>query len=366
MEGLFAETVETARGVLGDEHPITIQSMFMLGEIYRVQEQYDDAEPLMEGSVQLSRRVLGDEHFWTLFYMHYLANLYRDQGRYEDAGQLFVKVIEVRLRLLGEKHELTQLSITELGNMYTDQGRHDAAEQLFIKTLERRRRLLGDKDPLTEDSFGKLCLLYEMSGQYDKLEALFLMWFGRQRTELDEGDAVLADRLNTRARFQAAYIAAELRNGPEAIENATKACELTNWKAGTYVDTLAAAYAEAGDFASAIEWQKKAIDLLTEEERPLHRPDFESRLKLYESGQPARQSVVRTVAWINYSRGQYEEAERMLIKALEFSRRVLGEEHSETQACHEDFVKLYEAWGKPEKAEEWRAKFSRKQDVQEQ
>jgi tetratricopeptide (TPR) repeat protein len=142
-------------------------------------------------------------------------------------------------------------------------------------------------------------------------------------------------------------------------ENATKACELTNWKNGRYVGTLAAAYAEAGDFASAIEWQKKAIDLLTEEGRPLQQPYFESRLKLYESGQPARQSFVRAVAWLHYlydSRGQFEEVERRLIKALEFSRRVLGEEHSETLACREDFVKLYEAWGKPEKAEEWRAK----------
>ncbi len=360
---LITRALEISQRVLGNEHPITILSMFVLGATYASQEQDDDAEPLMEESVQLSRRVLGDEHFWTLFYMHNLAILYRDLGRYEDAGPLLVKVIEGQLRLFGEKHQDTQRSITQLGDMYKDQGLHDAAEQLFIKTLERRRRLLGDKDSLTETSFAELCLLYEMLGQYDKLETLFLMWFGRQRAELDEGDAVYLD---ARAWFQAAYIAAELRNGPEAIENATKACELTDWKAGTHVGTLAAAYAETGDFASAIKWQKKAIDLLTEEERPLYGPEFESRLKLYESRQPARQSFVRAVAWVNYSRGQYSEAEQMLIEALEFSRRVLGEEHSETQACLEDFVRLYEAWDKPEKAEEWRAKPPRKEGTEEE
>jgi hypothetical protein len=46
----------------------------------------------------------------------------------------------------------------------------------------------------------------------------------------------------------------------------------------------------------------------------------------------------------------------MLIKSLDFSRRLLGEEHPETRACLEHFVLLYEAWGKPEKAEQWRAK----------
>jgi len=288
--------------------------------------------------------------------MHHLAYLYRDQGRYDDAGQLFTKVIEGRLHLLGEKSGLTQRSITELVNMYVDQGRHDAAEQLLIKTLERRRRLIGEEHWLTQGCITELWLLYETSGQDDKLKALLLKQFERQRPELDEDDAVLAAYLNGRAWLQATYLADELRNGPEAIENATKACELTNWQIPEYVDTLAAAYAETGDFDSAIKWQKKATELLTDEQRSLHRSDFEWRVKLYESRQPARQSLVRNRAWLNMRQGQYEEAERMLVKALEYSRRVLGEEHTETQACLNYFVLLYEAWDKPEKAEEWRAK----------
>jgi tetratricopeptide (TPR) repeat protein len=322
---LVTRAFEISQRVLGDEHPTTIHSMFMRGAMYRYQEQDDEAEPLLEESVQLSRRVLGDEHFFTLLYMHHLALLYRDQGRYEDAEQLLVKVFEGRLQLLGEKHGLTQRCIIDL------------------------------------------CLLHEMSGQLDKLETLFLSnskLFERQRMELDQDDAVLAGHLNGHAWRQATYPEAELRNGPEAIENATKACELTNWKTGRYVDTLAAAYAEASDFASAIEWQKKAIDLLTEEERPRQRRDYESRLKLYESGQPARQSFVRGLAWDIYCQGRYAEAERMLVKALEFSRRVFGEEHSETRACQQHFVELYEAWGKPEKAKEWRTKLPVMEDTE--
>jgi len=48
-----------------------------------------------------------------------------------------------------------------------------------------------------------------------------------------------------------------------------------------------------------------------------------------------------------------------------FSRRVFGEEHPETQACQKYIVLLYEAWGKPEKAKEWRAKLPQTEDVNE-
>jgi tetratricopeptide (TPR) repeat protein len=248
--------------------------------------------------------------------------------------------------------------------LYADQGSDNAAEQLLTKNLERRRRLFGDKDSRTEDFRAELCLLYELTGQFDKLKAMFLKRFESQRPEPDQGDAALAGHLNEYARHWATHPAAEVRNGPEAIANATKACELGNWQNPEHVDTLAAAYAETGDFASAIEWQKKTIALLTEEPRP--RSDFESRLKQYESGQPAYESYARSLAWTNSRGGSYALAERQLIRALEFSRRVFGQEHPETRACLEHFVRFYEVWDKPEKAEEWRAKLPHTEGTEEE
>ena len=72
------------------------------------------------------------------------------------------------------------------------------------------------------------------------------------------------------------------------------------------------------------------------------------------------------MAWLNMRQGHYTEAEQLLVKALEYSRRVLGEEHSETQACLKYFVLLCEAWGKPAEADKWRARLPREQYVKEQ
>jgi hypothetical protein len=45
---------------------------------------------------------------------------------------------------------------------------------------------------------------------------------------------------------------------------------------------------------------------------------------------------------------------------------VLIEGHSDTVAAMTELIKLYEDWGKPEKAEEWRAKLPPKKGTEEQ
>jgi len=79
---------------------------------------------------------------------------------------------------------------------------------------------------------------------------------------------------------------AQLRDGKRAVQSAARACELTGWKDAGALDTLAAAYAEAGDFSKAIESQERAIKLFTD---VTLRKVGEARLKLYRDGKPYRE-----------------------------------------------------------------------------
>jgi hypothetical protein len=87
------------------------------------------------------------------------------------------------------------------------------------------------------------------------------------------------------ARFQATCSQADFRDGAKAIKNAMKACELSHWDSYRHIDTLAAAYAEAGRFKQAVKWQRQAMTKLPAEIRPGQRADYEARLRLYQAGQ---------------------------------------------------------------------------------
>jgi tetratricopeptide (TPR) repeat protein len=78
----------------------------------------------------------------------------------------------------------------------------------------------------------------------------------------------------------------DVRNGPRAKECATRACELTEWAEPGYLDTLAAACAECGEFDDAVRWQEKAIGLVAGD--AAREADYETRLELYRRGKPAR------------------------------------------------------------------------------
>jgi len=89
------------------------------------------------------------------------------------------------------------------------------------------------------------------------------------------------------ARVRASCPEESFRDGKLAVELATKACELSEWKRADCIATLASAFAEVGDFEAAVSQQLKAMSLASKDELP----DLEARLKLYQSGQPYRYDV---------------------------------------------------------------------------
>lgn len=84
---------------------------------------------------------------------------------------------------------------------------------------------------------------------------------------------------------------ATFRAGQEAVKLAKEVCALTNNREGAFLDTLAAAYAEVGDFAAAI----KAQELALEDKGYAKRfgNDAQKRFALYKSKKPFRTEPIK-------------------------------------------------------------------------
>lgn len=97
-----------------------------------------------------------------------------------------------------------------------------------------------------------------------------------QRLPLDHDFATLFNYL---AWLRATCPDRAVRDGEAAVRWAKRACELSKWEEANIVDTMAAAYAEAGDFSKAAAFQEEALwmDGVTQKDRA----GMEDRLALY-------------------------------------------------------------------------------------
>ena len=110
---------------------------------------------------------------------------------------------------------------------------------------------------------------YGEKGQYDQAVSDF-----NKAIEMNPLDA---EAYNNLAWLFATARAPGFRNGRRAVALALRACELSDWKKGEYLDTLAASYARTGDFDNAVKWQEKAL----EQSKSARPPEFQERLNLY-------------------------------------------------------------------------------------
>lgn len=118
------------------------------------------------------------------------------------------------------------------------------------------------------------------ASSYDKL--------GRYQEAIrDYEEAIRLDPRDDQTLDSFAWLLATVANpafhdGKRAIELAREACKLTRWREPNHIDTLAAAFARTGDFASAVKWQMKAL-----EDKDFRKSkEARERLVLYRAGKP--------------------------------------------------------------------------------
>ena len=133
---------------------------------------------------------------------------------------------------------------------YLDRGNAWQSKKEWAKAIVDYNVIIR-LDPEHAQAFCQRGVAWAADGKYDRALA-------------DMSEAVRLDPRHARAYRVIAWLLAtcpdtKLRDGKRAVESATKACQLTDWRDAASLDVLAAACASSGDFESAVRWQTKAI-----------------------------------------------------------------------------------------------------------
>ena len=160
------------------------------------------------------------------------------------------------------------VAYTHRGNAREKKGDHDGAIADHTKAI--------DLDPRLAAAYGNRGNARKVKGELDGASADY--------TKAIELDPQHAGAYNNLAWLLATTYKDTMRNGRLAVEHARKAAELTKWQTPQMLGTLAAAYAESGNFDEAIKWQTKALEFPEYDKK--HGEDGRKRLQLYRERKP--------------------------------------------------------------------------------
>jgi protein O-mannosyl-transferase len=110
-----------------------------------------------------------------------------------------------------------------------------------------------------------------------------------QRRELIRSRPNDVAALNDIAWILATSPNASFRNASEAVEFAERAAKLSGGQEPAILDTLAAAYAEAGRFAEAVQTAQQSFDLATRQNKQAMAESIKAKIRLYETNTPLRE-----------------------------------------------------------------------------
>ncbi len=165
-----------------------------------------------------------------------------------------------------------------------EQGHLDKALEVLVAARQLTPPSDADIDDATRSAELQLALRFAAQAQAYQQRSEY-PWASHAFESAATAAPWHAGMLDLLARFQATCSKKEFCDGAKAVKNATKACELSQWDNSNYIDTLAAAYAQAGRFEQAVKWQHQAISKLPADVRPGRRAQYEAKLRLYLAGQ---------------------------------------------------------------------------------
>ncbi|MHC4945673.1 MAG: tetratricopeptide repeat protein [Planctomycetota bacterium] len=390
-EPLYHRLVENLIDLLGEEHPVTIVYRTDLAWALWQQGKYSEAETLYGQLLENRMDILGAEHPKTLRIKEFLAWCLYKQARYSEAELLFHPVYEGYLLLWGAGLIRTLNALDGLSSAILLQGKYAQAEPFCRKALEALVRESSEENPKTIRPRYCLARTLLFLDRIDESERLF-----RKNLEIsgslygEDHIATIATRATIATKIDLAIILLKKNHISEAkalIERVMEICnrtldeeaENTLYSKSVFAEVLQAegelTEAEALHASifettrrvlgnehpdTAYYMRKLGLVLMDQEKLSDAETLLSDTVRLADEVLPV-ESLDRISYHKDYGRcllamKRYDEAEAQLRSALEDYRKELGDKHTFTQETLELLIDLYDAWGKPDQAAEYRAR----------
>jgi eukaryotic-like serine/threonine-protein kinase len=275
-EALYEEAVAFRKQLHGSDAPIVAETLHSFANMLRTQHRFTEAEAKDREALGPLRNTQLGQYPWLP--SKPLTNTDA------SSGSIPVEAIATNAPPSPDYLKLAEKGLADvlhgLGLSLAAQNKLAEAEPMLREALTIRRKILGDDSPLATDTLRDLGALLRKEGKLGDAKALY----SEELVRLEGSGFGNFVALNNVARRMATCSDKTFRNGPMAVTLAEKVVGDRQYPGS--LDTLAAAYAEIGDFVKAASIQKEAIALSRDVKSY---EEFTSRLKLYKSNSPYRE-----------------------------------------------------------------------------
>jgi serine/threonine protein kinase/lipopolysaccharide biosynthesis regulator YciM len=385
---LFETSFKQIEAKLGIDHPNTLSNRNNLATAYQAAGRTAEAVSLLETTLKQTEAKLGPDHPDTLTSRNNLASAYQASGRTAEAIALLEPILKRSEAKLGIDHPITLASCNNLASAYQRAGRIDEAIALLEKTVKRIEDNLGIDHPNTLVIRNNLAFAYQHAGRIDEAIALHEKTLKQQEAKLGIDHL---DTLTTRNNLAFAYqVAGRIDESIPLFETTLKQSEakfgLDHPDTLLFCNNLASIYESEKHWEKAEPLRRKILDHYRRK-GPAESPAVANALaslgkNLLFQGKPAEAEpflreclAIREKKladdWLRFNamsllggalsgQKKYAEAEPLLIQGYEGMKAREFKIHRQAKInipdAAERIVSLYEAWGEPEKAAEWREK----------
>jgi tetratricopeptide (TPR) repeat protein len=310
LEASLREVISRKEELLSKHDRAIDEALAQLSVVLEQKGKVHEAEVIRREELEVEKELSGNEHTNVADSMIGLVRLLDEQGKYSEAETVCRQALAMRRRLEGNTNADVVNNLSWLAQALREQGKIAEAEANYRECYELGTNLFGPSDPRIEASLSWLgnCLLSQ--GKISDAKVVYC-------------DA--AELGNTSGQDHAAWLMAtgpaEVRDGQRAIGFSEKAVAKTARTNAPYLNTLAAALAETGQFARAVAVQKEAMVALHGED---DRSEYQSALKLYESAVPYRDhATLAELANSLLQQAKFVEAEPVARECLALREREL-------------------------------------------